>query len=441
MSVLETHNSVEKKTKNLNIFKFFLYSIVGVFMFFASITLAGKTTIPIDHIVTGIRKIPHFIPVYGGIMITVGAFYPFINKTWNKSKTDTVFSILNIVGIITAFMAIFKIGPAVLLEPDMVPFVFEKVVVPVVIIVPIGSIFLAFLVSYGLMEFVGVLMRPIMRPLWGTPGRSAIDAVTSFVGSYSLALLVTNRVYKEGKYNAKEAAIIATGFSTVSATFMIIVANTVGIMEHWNTFFTVTLIVTFITTAITVRMYPLNKKSEEYYNNVKPDLESQEKGNMLKIAWEKGIKTMEKAPTVLENTITNLKDGIKLAINIGPNIMSIGVIALLAAKYTPIFDYAGYLFYPFTWILRIPDPLLAAKASAITLADMYVPAIISTGADFSTRFIIAIVCISQILFMSASIPCILSTDIPISIKDMIIIWFERVVISLIIAAPIVYLIF
>ena len=63
-----------------------------------------------------------------------------------------------------------------------------------------------------------------MRPLWKTPGRSAIDAV-AFVGSYSLALLITNRVYKEGKYTTKEAAIIATGFSTVSATFMIIIAK------------------------------------------------------------------------------------------------------------------------------------------------------------------------------------------------------------------------
>ncbi len=27
-----------------------------------------------------------------------------------------------------------------------------------------------------------------MKPIWKTPGRSAIDAVASFVGSYSLAL-------------------------------------------------------------------------------------------------------------------------------------------------------------------------------------------------------------------------------------------------------------
>lgn len=48
------------------------------------------------------------------------------------------------------------------------------------------------------------------------PGRSAIDAVASFVNNYSLALLLTDRVYREGRYTAREAAIIATGFSTVS---------------------------------------------------------------------------------------------------------------------------------------------------------------------------------------------------------------------------------
>lgn len=434
-------NTSEKRNRNISGLKLVGYSLIGILMFFVSINFAGRKTIPVDHIVKSVIKIPYFIPIYGGIMISIGTISPFINKTWNKSKTTTIFSFLNIIGLITAFMAIFNVGPTILLDPNMVPYVFKVVVVPVIAIVPIGSVFLAFLVDYGLMELIGVFMRPIMRPIWKTPGRSAIDAVASFVGSYSLALLVTNRVYKEGKYNTKEAAIIATGFSTVSATFMIIVANTLGIMEHWNAFFCISLVVTFIVTAITARIYPLSKKPGTYYNNVEPDLESLEKGDTFKRAWEEGMKTMEKAPSLLQNVISNLRDGIKLAINIGPNIMSIGVLSLLAAEYTKVFDVFGYLFYPFTVLLKIPDPLLAAKASAITLADMYVPAIIATGAAFSTKFIIAVICISEILFLSASVPCILATDIDISLKDIVIIWFERVVLSLIISAPIVYLFF
>ena len=86
---------------------------------------------------------------------------------------------------------------------------------PLSILIPIGAIALSLLVGYGLLEYIGVLMQPVMRPLFKTPGKSAVDAVASFVGSYSLGLLITNRVYKDGMYNKKEAVIIATGFSTV----------------------------------------------------------------------------------------------------------------------------------------------------------------------------------------------------------------------------------
>ncbi|CAM4081312.1 hypothetical protein Gste01_02132 [Geobacillus stearothermophilus ATCC 7953] len=66
--------------------------------------------------------------------------------------------------------------------------------------------------------------------------RRLIDAVASFVGSYSIGLLITNKVFKEGKYTVKEAAIIATGFSTVSVTFMVVVAKTLGLMPIWNAY-------------------------------------------------------------------------------------------------------------------------------------------------------------------------------------------------------------
>src|SRR5699024_7084183 len=123
------------------------------------------------------------------------------------------------------------------------------------------------IVGYGLLEFVGVFLQPVMRPIWKTPGRSAVDAVASFVGSYALGLLITNRVFKEGKYTIKEATIIATGSSTVSVTFMVIIATTLDLMDIWNTYFWVTLIVTFAVTAITVRIWPLRNTSEEYYEN------------------------------------------------------------------------------------------------------------------------------------------------------------------------------
>ncbi|WP_255547790.1 YjiH family protein [Crassaminicella indica] len=417
-----------------SILKFILFSGIGIFMFFIPIRIGEKSTIPLDHIVSGIKTgIPALAAIYALVIILVGTIWPFIKKTWNKNAVDMVFSLLKILGLVVTCMVYFHIGPAWLFEKDMGPFLFSKLVIPVGLIVPIGAIFLAFLVGYGLLEFIGVLMKPVMKPIFKTPGRSAIDAVASFVGSYSIGLLITNKVYKEGKYTIKEAAIIATGFSTVSATFMIIVAKTLGLMDMWNIYFWTTLIVTFLVTAITVRIRPLSKKSETYCTG-EGIPEPEYKGNLFKHAWEEGIKAAEKSLGVGENIATNLKDGLIMAMGILPSIMSVGLIGLVLAKYTPVFDVIGYIFYPFTSILHIPEAMLAAKAAAVGIAEMFLPALLVVDAPLVTKFIIGVVCVSSVLFFSASIPCILSTDIPISLLDILLIWLERTLITLIIVS-------
>ena len=425
----------------INVLKFILYSFIGILMFFIPIKLGGEKIIPIDHIVNAIKSIPYYNYTYGGIIIITGGIYPFIFKTWNKDKVTTIFSILNVFGIILTFMLIFNIGSSIFLEPDMTPFIYEKIVIPVTTIIPVGSMFLAFIMDYGLMEFIGILMGPIMKPIWKVPGRSAIEGVAAFVGSYSIALLITNRAYTEGKYTEKEACIIATGFSTVAVTIMMIVAKTSGIIEYWTFYILFTLATTFAVTAITARIYPLSRKPDTYYNDKPRDMEPELRGNRLKIAWQEAMIVADNSPSIFENILRNLKDGIKLAISVAPSVVSIGVLGLVIANFTPFFDILGYLFYPFTLILRLPDPLLAAKASAISISEMLLPAIIVAESPFITRFIISVVSVSEILFFAASIPCILLTEIPLTLKDIIIIWIERVILSLLIAAPILHLIF
>jgi nucleoside recognition membrane protein YjiH len=419
--------------------KFFVYSAIGIFMFFIPVEIGEKSSIMLDHIVSWIRvQFPSIVPYYAFIVILLGAVYPFITKTWNKDTVTIVFSMLKVLGLIVAAMLLFNVGPSWLLKPNMGPFLYDKLVISVGLLVPIGSVFLALLVGYGLLEFVGVLMQPVMRPIWKTPGRSAIDAVASFVGSYSIGLLITNKVFKEGKYTIKEAAIIATGFSTVSVTFMVVVAKTLGLMDIWNTYFWVTFFVTFLVTAITVRIWPLSKMSDDYYDG-KGQPEEKVTGNYMKEAWSEAMKAVRHSKGLLENVWVNLKDGFIMTMSILPSILSAGLIGLLLAEYTPLFDIIGYIFYPFTALLQIPEPLLAAKAAAMEIAEMFLPALLVTEAPLITKFIIGVVSISAILFFSAVIPCILSTEIPISIPKLLIIWVERTILTLIIVTPIAYL--
>lgn len=437
--VKETDSMQAKKTAAM--WKFFVYSFIGAFMFFVPVTVAGKSSIMLDHIVTFIRNnAAGAVPYYALAVIAAGALYPFIAGTWKKSTVDLVFSIFKVIGLGVGVMVMFNIGPAWLFAPDMGPFLFNSLVVPVSLLVPIGAVFLALLVGYGLLEFIGVLVQPIMRPLFKTPGRSAVDAAASFVGSYSLGLLITNRVYKEGKYSAKEAAIIATGFSTVSATFMVVVASTLGLMDMWNTYFWVTLVVTFLVTMVTVRIWPLSKISEEYHPDAMPQPEQKTEGSRLAGAWHEAKETVAIAPKLIDNVIQNLKDGFLMTMAILPTILSIGLLGLILAEFTPVFDWLGYLFFPFTWAMQLPEPMLIAKASALGIAEMFLPALLVTEAAMMVKFVVAVVSVSSIIFFSALVPCIVATDIPISIPKLVVIWIERVILTIVFVTPIAYLI-
>ena len=129
-----------------------------------------------------------------------------------------------------------------------------------------------------------------------------------------------------------------------------------------------------------------------------------------------------------------------MTMSILPSIMSVGLLGLILSKYTPIFDILGYLFYPVT-VLFFDNPVLVGKAAALGIAEMFLPAILVKDSDLVTRFVIAVTSISGILFFSASIPCVMSTRIPISVRDMVIVWFQRVVLTMLITAPVAILLF
>ncbi|CAL8900540.1 YjiH family protein [Kocuria varians] len=428
-------------TRRGDVLRFVLYSAVGIFMFFVPITLGGLSTIPLDHIVTWLRNnLTEVVPFYALALIVAGTVVPFVTGRWRASPVKMAFALLNVLGLVVGFAMVFHVGPDWLMAKDMGPFLFNSLVIPVGLIVPIGAVFLALLIGYGLMEFIGVFLQPVMRPVWRTPGRSAIDAVASFVGSYSLGLLLTDRVYREGRYTSREAAIIATGFSTVSASFMVIVAKALDLMDHWLLYFWLALVVTFAVTAITVRIPPLSRMPDEPYPGVEHQPETLVTGHRFHHAWSDAREALHAAPGLGRNIWENLRDGLRMATSILPSILSIGLLGLVIARYTPIFDWIGYIFVPFAWVVGLPEPLLAGKASATGIAEMFLPAAQVAGQDSLTlRLVIAIVCVSAIIFFSALVPSILATEIPVTIRSLVVIWFERVALTILIATPLVKL--
>ncbi|UWF57314.1 YjiH family protein [Staphylococcus hyicus] len=435
-------SKTSERTNGHHMWRFWLFSIIGILCFFIPIEINGNQTIIVDHIHLGIRELfGEMMPYVALVFIIAGATLPIIRKDFTKSKTEAVLVLFKIAGAVIGMMYVFKLGPGLLFQPDYGPFLFEKLMLPLSVLIPVGAVALSLLVGYGLLEFIGVLMQPIMRPIFKTPGKSAVDAVASFVGSYSLGLLITNRVYKDGMYNKKEAVIIATGFSTVSATFMVIVARTLDLMPYWNLYFWLCLIITFIVTAISAHLPPISNESEAYYGGQEGEQEVKVNGSRLKAAWNEAQRQSHHSLPLLKNIWVNVRDGLEMTIAILPSILSIGFIGLLLANFTPIIDWVSYIFYPFIMIFPIQGQALLAKASAISIIEMFLPSLLVAKAAIEVKFVVAITSVSAIIFFSALVPCILATDIRIPIWKLVVIWFIRVVLTLLITIPIALLIF
>lgn len=434
--------AVAKGARRPALVKFILCSIFGLFAYFVAFPFRGSNSILIDHIANLIKSLlGPTVPFVCLAMLVCGAVMPFIDKSWKSSAGQVAFTFFKVLGIPLGIMYVFHIGPEAFFAPGMLPFLYEKLVMSLSFVIPLGSALIIFLTDFGLMEFIGVFARPFMRKIYKTPGRSAIDAVASFVGSYSIALIITGNQYEKGYYTKKEAAIIATGFSTVSATFCIVVAKTLGLMDMWNLFFWSTLVITFIVTAITVYIWPLRKIPNTYQEGVAPVEEAVVKSGTFRAAVDEGLIVAASSPSIPQNIVKNLWNGTKITMGLTPTLMSVGFLGLLLAEFTPTFDIIGYIFYPFTALLQFPEAHLVAKSVSMSIAEMLLPAALVAESNLVTRYVVGVVSISEILFFSASIPCVISNKIPITLRDIIVVWFERVVLTLLVTSPVAWLLF
>ncbi len=227
------------------------------------------------------------------------------------------------------------------------------------------------------------------------------------------------------------------GFSTVSATFMVIVAKTLGFMDRWTMFFLSALIITFVTSAIVCRLYPLRKIKNSYYNEIN-NADNEKRGNkgLLKTAVNEALKTAEKAPQIHRSLLKNFKDGMLIIFRLAPLMVSIATIAFLLVYNTQLFDFLGYIFYPILKLMQVPDTMLVSKAAALAAAEMFTPAAIvsSVGASELARYVTGMISISSIIFFAGPISVILATEVQISIKDLLLVFLERVYIIIILAA-------
>ena len=115
-----------------------------------------------------------------------------------------------------------------------------------------------------------------------------------------------------------------------------------------------------------------------------------------------------------------------------PVVMCMATIALIIAEFTPLFKILGLPFVPILELLQVPQAKEAAQTFVVGFADMLLPATLAAKSvtNEMTRFIIACISVTQLIYMSEVGGVLLGSKIPVNIKDLLIIFIERTLITL-----------
>ena len=427
--------------------KFIIPSIIGILLFIIPIKHKGDVTIPIA-ILSGM--LVDFLGEYLVYIITgtlvISAILSLIATLFkpkfiiNNKLLNSLFSTTHlwlasrVVGGIFGILAAFQIGPEMIISLDTGSFVLHDLLTVLFSIFLFAGLFLPLLLNFGLLEFFGALLTKVMRPLFKLPGRSSIDCITSWLGDGTLGIMLTNKQYEDGFYTEREAATISTTFSAVSITFSLIVINTVGLGNMFVPFYLTVTFAGIFAAIIVPRIYPLSKKKDTYYNGETKKLDESIPEGYTALSWgyEQAIIKARKNSSISEFFIEGAKNVLEMWFGVLPVVMCMATIALIIATYTPVFKILGLPFVPILYLLQVPEALQASQTLVVGFADMLLPSVVASTTITSemTRFIVAAVSVTQLIYMSEVGGVLLGSKIPVNIKELIIIFIERTLITL-----------
>ncbi|PKH11031.1 MULTISPECIES: YjiH family protein [Planomicrobium] len=369
---------------------------------------------------------------------------PFFDKLFNVSLFWTITRVL---AAIFAFMVLFQVGPeavwnentgGLLLSGDgLLSFLFT--------IFLFAGLLLPLLMNFGLLEFFGSMMVKIMRPLFRLPGRSSIDALASWVGDGTIGVLLTSKQYEDNRYTQREAAIIGTTFSVVSITFAIVVIGEIGLASYFLPYYGTVILAGIILALIMPRIYPLSRKPTTFIDGSEQESQTEDvpKGyNVVSHGMEKALEKADRNRSISKFFEDGFKNVLDMWIGVAPVVMAFGTIALILAEYTQLFAILGAPFVPYLNLLGIPEAADAAQLMVVGFADMFLPAILGSGIESElTRFVVAALSVTQLIYLSEVGGILLGSKIPVNILDLIIIFLLRTIIALPIIAGVAHLLF
>lgn len=448
---MEYSSKLSSKTNNQpKAWKVLLPSLIGIGLFMIPIVDGSNVTIPIAALsgilldlltenIASILAAALSIGTLGMIGFKLGLRKHLTHPVFSDLlDPEPVWAIIRVLGTIFGLMTYAGIGSDMIISENTGGLIFFDLMPTLFSVFLFAGMFLPLLMDFGLLELTGTLLSDIMRPLFQLPGRASIDCIASWLGDGTIGVLLTSKQYEEGFYSEREAAVIGTTFSAVSITFSLVVISQVGLSHMFLPFYGTVLVTGIIAAVIMPRIAPLNRKSDHYT----ADSIAKEEGLSLADGWQMALHRASENASLGKILSGGVKNVLDMWLGVLPIVMAMGTTALIIAEYTPLFTWLGIPFVPVLKLLGVPEAQAASETILVGFADMFLPSVLAASIQSEmTRFIVACLSVTQLIYMSEVGGLLLGSKIPVTLGELIVIFIERTVISLPIIVIISHLIF
>jgi len=301
------------------------------------------------------------------------------------------------------------------------------------------------LLNFGLVQFVAVYASPVMRPLFKVPGRSAVDCIASWLGSSSMAVVITAKMHHSGYYNDREAAVMVTSFSLTGIYNIYAIATLLDFRYAFPQIIFSVYLTMFFLAVLLPRIWPLRSIPENYHGGIETYdvLPTEERHGHSLFAWAL-LRGVNKARHMTLKMYFNetLSVAVPLLFGTVPLMITFGTVLMAVADMTPIVDMIAY---PFSWLiglLGVPEAKILGGATVFAFVDQYL-AVAYGQMLFSeqARFLCICLTATGLINLTEIGLHVWHSSIPVTFLQMSVIYLIRIVISLFILIPLALLFF
>lgn len=441
-----------------NILMFVLPSLLGVLLFMTPISYQGDFTIMIAVLAKSLQvALADALPLIVTLLISLSAactllvtlFKPtrvtqslFLNTLFNVSPVWLMSRLLGAVFVVLVYT---QTGTSILYGADTGGLVLHDLLPVLFSVFIFAGLLLPLLLDFGLLEFVGTLLTGIMRPIFRLPGRSAVDCMASWLGDGSVGILLTSKQYEGHHYTQREAAIIGTTFSAVSITFSLVVLAQVKLEHMFLQFYGAVCLAGVVAAIIVPRLPPLCWKKDTFINGKSRSLDAEALPvgySRMRHGYQLALHRACQVTSLKQVARTGVHNALDMLLGVLPVVMAFGTLALIIADTTPLFSWLGVPFVPFLEWLQIPEAAAASQTVMVGFADMFIPAILASTIESDlTRFVIAALSVTQLIYMSEVGALLLGSKIPVNLFELFVIFILRTLVTLPVIALVAHWVF